>query len=165
MTRFLFHNKIKIFFSSTEEGIAKIKEKGRHCIQDIIGKPGWSCNDGTCLPLSNVCDNFDTQCPDGDDSDEVDGCWLFPEETCKSVGAQKMVKCPHSEQCVPDQGQDLCQNQNKPTNDTSCPFRCKSGHCIAKTFVCNRKFTFKLKKRGFVFYFSCKSCVCLLFTF
>ena len=133
-----------LYFSSTEEGIDKIKEKGRHCVQEIIGKPGWSCNDGTCLPISNVCDTFDTQCPDGDDSDEVEGCWLFPEEQCESIGAQKMVKCPHSDQCVPDQDQHLCQEQNKPTNDTTCPFRCKSGHCIAMTFVCNRKYLFFL---------------------
>ena len=135
-----------LYFSSTEEGIDKIKEKGRYCVfaEDIIDEPGWSCKDGTCLPISNVCDTFDTQCPDGDDSDEVEGCWLFLEEQCQSIGAQKMVKCPHSDQCLPDQDQHLCQEQNKPTNDSTCPFRCKSGHCIAMTFVCNRKYLFFL---------------------
>ena len=108
--------KLCLYFSSTKEGIDKIKEKGRYCVfaEDIIDEPGWSCKDGTCLPISNVCDTFDTQCPDGDDSDEVEGCWLFLEEQCQSIGAQKMVKCPHSDQCVPDQDQGLCQEQNKP---------------------------------------------------
>ena len=134
--------------NSSQEGIAKILALKRDCIQEVIGEPGWRCSDNTtCLPLSNVCDTFDTQCPNLDDSDESIGCGLFPETGCDSVGAQKLVKCPHSDQCVPEQNKDeLCQSINKPTNDSTCcklncpQFRCRNGHCIAKTFVCNKEF-------------------------
>ena len=37
---------------------------------------GWKCNDGECIPKSWVCDkNYQCQ---NDDSDEEEGCSLFP---------------------------------------------------------------------------------------
>ena len=51
-----------------------IPEKRRCTIYD---KEGWKCNDQTCIPKDWVCDkNF--QCENTDNSDEEDGCQLYP---------------------------------------------------------------------------------------
>ena len=76
----------------SSEGIEKIlKSLGRYCTHDN-GGPGWRCTEGTCLPLDQVCDTFDTQCPD-DEGDELEGCNLFPDSPCKSWHGKRHEHC------------------------------------------------------------------------
>ena len=43
------------------------------------GYAGWRCNDGFCIEKSRLCDS-QKDCPD--ESDEKEGCQLFPNSTC-----------------------------------------------------------------------------------
>ena len=114
----------------SSDGIEKIKKMGRYCTNDN-GDPGWQCSDGTCLPLSNVCDTFDTQCPDEDDEDEQKGCDLFPDSNCKSWNGQRHVRCHQNNSIctLPTYSNSDCRRCEK-----SDKWRCNDGQCINKNW-------------------------------
>ena len=64
----------------------------------FLGLDGWKCDDQSCIPQEWICDNY-YQCLT-DDSDEEDGCNLYPDTACKSWGGNKYVKCPDNPECV-----------------------------------------------------------------
>ena len=112
----------------SSEGIKKIKALGRYCTRDN-GDPGWRCTDGTCLPLNQVCDNFETQCPD-DEGDELEGCNLFPDSPCKSWHGKRHERCHQDNSCtLPEYSKSDCRQCDK-----SDEWRCHDGHCIKKEY-------------------------------
>ena len=110
----------------SSEGIEKIKKLERYCTHDLP----WRCKDGqTCLPLDQVCDTFDTQCPD-DEGDELEGCNLFPDSPCKSWHGKRHEHCHQDNSCtLPKYSKSDCRQC-----DNSDEWRCPDGHCIKKEY-------------------------------
>ena len=114
----------------SSEGIEKIKELlGRYCTHDLP----WRCKDGkTCLPLDQVCDTFDTQCPD-DEGDELEGCNLFPDSPCMSWHGKRHEHCHQDNSCtLPEYSSSDCRQC-----DMSDEWRCHDGRCIKKKYKNN----------------------------
>ena len=110
----------------SSEGIEKIKKLERYCTHDLP----WRCKDGqTCLPLDQVCDTFDTQCPD-DEGDELEGCNLFPDSPCKSWHGKRHEHCHQDNSCtLPKYSRSDCRQCDK-----SDEWRCHDGRCIKKKY-------------------------------
>ena len=113
----------------SSEGIEKIKKLERYCTHDLP----WRCKDGqTCLPLDQVCDTFDTQCPD-DEGDELEGCNLFPDSPCKSWHGKRHEHCHQDNSCtLPKYSRSDCRQCDK-----SDEWRCHDGRCIKKKYKNN----------------------------
>ena len=101
---------------------------------------GWKCSSG-CLPFKYVCDN-EFQCLN-DDSDEEEGCQLFPETGCKSWGGAKHVKCPDDWHCVREGRVEAdCPDGDADSDARLCggdpdKWKCNDGHCIPTSSVCD----------------------------
>ena len=59
-------------------------ELERKCL--LIDTPGWKCDSGLCIPTEWVCDK-EYQC-DSDNSDEEEGCKLYPGKMCDLLKIQ-----------------------------------------------------------------------------
>ena len=60
----------------------------RNCTDQDRGQPGWKCKlqrRRNCVPRNKVCEGSDTLSLCDDNSDETDGCNLFPSELLVKV--------------------------------------------------------------------------------
>ena len=118
----------------------------------MIDTPGWKCDSGLCIPTEWVCDK-EYQC-DSDNSDEEEGCKLYPETNCDSWEGQKYVQCPDSLECIrfinESQIEKEClkhRNNQEKDADTSfsnkqlsgedSKWKCTDGFPIDINLVCN----------------------------
>lgn len=96
---------------------------------------GWRCG-SDCLVESFICDGYE-QCEDN--SDETEGCHLFPESGCKSHGGRRHYLCQRTGDCFQTRaGAEACERSVttvKPSNgcmldDGDQGWKCGDGKCI-----------------------------------
>ena len=98
----------------------------------------WKCFGGGCIPLHKVCDgSYDCNEANQTSSDEDEGCNLFNDQECKSLGGRNYTRCSG----LSSEDPLICTNQTvKPGAGEmacrQCPekdmWRCNDGQCIGR---------------------------------
>ena len=97
------------------------------------------------MEQEKICDGF-PQCDHPDESDETEGCQLFPDSGCDSWKGREHFNCTRDglHECFSNQMEaKKCQEGSGPPgrkcelNLGSEGFRCKNGACIEKVKVCD----------------------------